>query len=185
MGAPLNWLLCFWYGCIILQLCSHFLAQQNVPGLRINYFYMGFLLSLSENWRNQDPCTRCDHCCGCSFFSSSSPFIFIFFLHNHKIIITSQKASPPNYLKSSILYSVFRFPQLCHKYPSIVGLFWFGLFLWLHPKHMQVPGPGIESAASATPDPLIHHAKDRTWASAATQATEVWFLTHWATVETP
>ena len=32
---------------------------------------------------------------------------------------------------------------ICYSYHYFIGFFLF--FLWLHPQHMKVPGPGVES----------------------------------------
>lgn len=63
--------------------------------------------------------------------------------------------------------------------------------LWPHLQHTEVPRPGTEIQATAvtytavaTLDPFTHCAtRDWTHASVATQASEVRFLAHYATVE--
>ena len=62
-------------------------------------------------------------------------------------------------------------------------------FLWLHPQHMAVPGPGTESELQPwqrwIPLNLVCWARDWTHASSVTQAAAVGFLTHHATAGTP
>ena len=74
--------------------------------------------------------------------------------------------------------------------PTVGTPFFLFLILWLHPLHMEVPGPGIESELQ----PWLPSQRQQHWIlkgvplwhciSAVTRATAIGFLTHYAIVGT-
>ena len=85
-------------------------------------------------------------------------------------------------------------PRVSQRISLANWVFFLFLILWLHPQHMEVPRPGIESELPLQTNcswgnvrsfnPLGH---DRywPWTSSLTSAAAVGFLTHCTTVGTP